>query len=570
MKDSISSNQSTSGTYSSSLDDLTSLSSISSELTSLEPISSNQSTISSCNKSLLDEDKCNYMSSDSETLASPSFLINRELRQRLTMLSSDLDESDSKSDTLDTLSGNLSDMSDPSDEDNSSQSGIVKELYEHSIVHKTHDNLGEAEIANHLNNFEHLEGSDSESSTKSNLSAEESDNSSISVADDDPAREFKDLIKKQKVYLDNLQRELFRLQKMEQILSKLHKKSKMQKEMLNKIEICDNCEGICNSACQLPSNSKKAPDVVSKPENLHRNNYPLTDCESSNENEKEQCVNYNSSVKVKSDATTQTKPSEYTRENNIVNFPTKKERIHQIHDKVDQIIHKLYEATTMDDPDEPCHSIGVQTSNLIAPSQKLNRKMNKSACNFASSSTVDKSQKQAVYWTIPANEHKLDKSSTKFTNFLSNYHQTEVLYPGSSNLSLQQAFRERCSHILKNSESRVNRINIKSEMRKANTDCRFEQLDLMYKRDHDIIGNNGPDKVKVIKPRKMFTEKEMRKQTERLYSHLPEIKKLKEEKMKQQNGKTNRLVAKIFSQRLKSNAVHGKVTFPLTQKLTQI
>ena len=109
---------------------------------------------------------------------------------------------------------------------------------------------------------------------------------------------------------------------------------------------------------------------------------------------------------------------------------------------------------------------------------------------------------------------------------------------------------------------------MKSEIRK-----RMSQLHI------DTFANNLNSNGQVVQakiepkdsisahPLNVLTEKEMRRQTEKRYSNLSEVKKRIEDKKREQNLKTFRLMSRLFSNRLRKKALQGQTNLPITQTI---
>ena len=66
--------------------------------------------------------------------------------------------------------------------------------------------------------------------------------------------------------------------------------------------------------------------------------------------------------------------------------------------------------------------------------------------------------------------------------------------------------------------------------------------------------------------RRVFTHREMRAQTEKVYRKLPEVKAQTVTAKREDDARRRKLMADIFKQRLKENAIRGKLNWPITSQ----
>ena len=143
------------------------------------------------------------------------------------------------------------------------------------------------------------------------------------------------------------------------------------------------------------------------------------------------------------------------------------------------------------------------------------------------------------------------------------------LSSGDVNMSLQEAFER-------------NRLDVKERIKKRREDLQFkvrrrkELLDLLFKTkkhpymfppvdEDDLNRRKHQSKDLKVKMRRVFTHKEMRNQTERIYTKLPEVKEKEQEKELQDFKKTHQIMKTVFTKRVKQQTLRGKVDFPITQ-----
>jgi hypothetical protein len=142
-------------------------------------------------------------------------------------------------------------------------------------------------------------------------------------------------------------------------------------------------------------------------------------------------------------------------------------------------------------------------------------------------------------------------------------------------LSLQDAFKQRCSRVYKRSESRLNYISAKRNIRKQTAERRIatasNRLHLELERLSQDRGNANPAhsvaQVHLLEPKRVFTHKEMRRHTERIYSQLPEVRDKIKLKKKADNERVHRLMAQVYTTKVKQQTLRGRTDFPITKNL---
>ena len=204
------------------------------------------------------------------------------------------------------------------------------------------------------------------------------------------------------------------------------------------------------------------------------------------------------------------------------------------------------------------NSVGVQTTSISSEVHQIvtNNKIDQVP---QSHNQPQRSSKfQSSYWCIsPPRKDQFRFSYQSDTK-------KSLMHP----ISLQQALEQSCPQILKRSKARTGQIQMKSEIRK-----RMSQLHI------DTFANNLNSNGQVVEakiepkdsisahPLNVLTEKEMRRQTEKRYSNLSEVKKRIEDKKREHNLKTFRLMSRLFSNRLRKKALQGQTNLPITQTI---
>lgn len=129
-------------------------------------------------------------------------------------------------------------------------------------------------------------------------------------------------------------------------------------------------------------------------------------------------------------------------------------------------------------------------------------------------------------------------------------------------VSLQEAFHRNCGHIIKHSQSRLMKIAKLADIRQKQTALALEKAQLTS--ELNSIHRIEP-RLKIEEKVKPLTHEEMREQTEKIYKKLPEVVEKKEKKKRDQQYKTNRLMAQIYNKKLQEQVLKGKVSWTITQ-----
>jgi hypothetical protein len=135
----------------------------------------------------------------------------------------------------------------------------------------------------------------------------------------------------------------------------------------------------------------------------------------------------------------------------------------------------------------------------------------------------------------------------------------------SDSLSLQEAFRLKCALIARRSERRVNEIHVKATVRERTAQERYAEAAEIYSKWEEgrVVACSVPKQAIHVPRKRVFTQREMRLQTQRIYGSLPEVKEKRQRQKREEQEKTHRLMASIYTNRLKQNALKGRVTWPL-------
>lgn len=146
---------------------------------------------------------------------------------------------------------------------------------------------------------------------------------------------------------------------------------------------------------------------------------------------------------------------------------------------------------------------------------------------------------------------------------------------------LPQIFEKKCKHLKERSKKRaeiittkamVRKLTSEERLRRAVAECVRENREREARRDdgikwsqstpYDYTVKNG------IKMKRIFTHKQMRDQTERMYVKLPEVVQREKEMKKEESKRVHRVMKQVFNHQMKRSISHGQLNFPITQNFT--
>lgn len=131
--------------------------------------------------------------------------------------------------------------------------------------------------------------------------------------------------------------------------------------------------------------------------------------------------------------------------------------------------------------------------------------------------------------------------------------------------SLQAAFAARCGRLIERLEARQSQVAVLAEQRRKQQPAAGQaQLQGRIQEQRHLLGLRGGGLLK-----KTFTHKEMREQTERVYQKLPEVVDTKTRLRREQQYRTNRLMAQLYNKALQEKALRGCVNFAINKPLTR-
>lgn len=152
---------------------------------------------------------------------------------------------------------------------------------------------------------------------------------------------------------------------------------------------------------------------------------------------------------------------------------------------------------------------------------------------------------------------------------------------------LQDAFDLNCHQIKLRSSMRIQKIKDNAELRMKTAEQRRDEIAQTFfmkskiqtdQRNNKVLKGNlktrkcDPDhngdypRPLSFTTRNVFTHREMRAQTEKIYRKLPEVRAQRVNVKREDDAKRRRMMANIFKQRLKENAIRGKLNWPITSQ----
>lgn len=140
-------------------------------------------------------------------------------------------------------------------------------------------------------------------------------------------------------------------------------------------------------------------------------------------------------------------------------------------------------------------------------------------------------------------------------------------------VSLQEAFEQLCGDFKQRSTRRSEVIRRRGEVRRiahaALTEARDGQQGWAYRlmqRQEESSNIRRPVlPCQPFKEKRIFTHKEMRSQTERIYRNLPEVREREREVRKEMLKHTHDIMKHVFTNKVQQQSLRGRVHFPITQ-----
>ncbi|KAI1280513.1 hypothetical protein HDE_13802 [Halotydeus destructor] len=199
-------------------------------------------------------------------------------------------------------------------------------------------------------------------------------------------------------------------------------------------------------------------------------------------------------------------------------------------------------------------------------------------------SLPESEQKEAKAWFIPFDVKRSRRannvSKQKDVHWFDMKGDDSDLF-NFATVSLQDAFKQRCRHLMRKSQKRAQYIRSRTQVRKMTAERRLNTMLHIYEanrvreevekaRTRRSVQRSVDDYEEPFRLRRIFTHKEMREQTERIYRQLPEVVEKAKLKKKAEEEKTNRLMAQIYTHRVKQNTLKGKTDFPITKHMVYV
>lgn len=367
-----------------------------------------------------------------------------------------------------------------------------------------------------------------------------------SSPNDDQRIRFKQLVARQRDYLKCLQKELKRLEKMEDIFAKIHQKNK-EKVAFNKNTVGSNI--LINSDSHTNTNISTITPSSSK----SKDSKFIT--LGSDKSTTTQTLSSKSSIRFSSsspsDAYTSSPSDQIITQREILTTKPSFSKFHDDH---------LEQRTKATKPKSIPYHRGLEKAHVVVKSQKENISPKKSRQNAMRKKEVKSVATQTINMDVKNDKkvnHNEDIKKCWFIPLKSHIKSVEPL---------QAAFKKNCQKMIANSQKRVNQIYAIKILRKRSREQMTGTLKDFEDRLRMVIKpdpNEIISKTRSVKIKRVFSHKEMRNQAKMKYTMLPEVKARKEQQKKELNMKRNRLISQIFTNRLKQNALKGKVSWPL-------
>nr|XP_027205745.1 uncharacterized protein LOC113799329 [Dermatophagoides pteronyssinus] len=222
----------------------------------------------------------------------------------------------------------------------------------------------------------------------------------------------------------------------------------------------------------------------------------------------------------------------------------------------------------------------LQTS--ISMIQKINRQINKQ--NMANDNDYDddmtnKSVQTSFVFVEKTVKHddnfecpNLNRSLSWFLYFVDD--ENYRIYDTQS-FNLSEIFEQKQHRFIHRSLMRSLRIKDNGRLRIETAQQRKDEIVQVFllTKSHNTNDECLKQKSSTSRPlppinRRVFTHQQMRKQTEKLYRKLPESKNCRknEQRFNEDDAKKRRMMAQIFKQKLKDNAVRGRLNWPITSQ----
>lgn len=137
--------------------------------------------------------------------------------------------------------------------------------------------------------------------------------------------------------------------------------------------------------------------------------------------------------------------------------------------------------------------------------------------------------------------------------------------------SLQQAFDEKCADLKAKSMKRSELIRGRGEVRRMAHEALIEDRDGQQGWAYRLLQHEPRPLTRTIPTprsvpvRRVFTHREMRSQTERIYRNLPEVRQREKDARKEVLKQTHDIMKHVFTNKVQRENLKGRVHFPITQ-----
>ena len=139
-------------------------------------------------------------------------------------------------------------------------------------------------------------------------------------------------------------------------------------------------------------------------------------------------------------------------------------------------------------------------------------------------------------------------------------------------LNIQRIFQQKCSKLIERSQKRCEYINTKAMLRKVSAERKLADDQYAARIQSSVLRNKSPEskpyhpfRPNEVKVKRVFTHREMRHQTEKRYTKLPEVKQKIEQKKTEDFRRLHRIMKDVFTEKVKRETLKGRMHFPITQ-----
>ncbi|CAN7938908.1 unnamed protein product [Ixodes hexagonus] len=217
---------------------------------------------------------------------------------------------------------------------------------------------------------------------------------------------------------------------------------------------------------------------------------------------------------------------------------------------------------------EDNYSVGVQTSSSLLESERertakeryfvsmgVATAKKKQRAGLSPFTKRSRTRRPGVAWVVPLETAPCPESLPSEAPAKSNHVQAD------EDLSLQAAFAAHCGHLIQRFQTRQLQVATLAKRRQHH-----QQPPMLM---HFVTKNHVQAQQMAFRglnqPRRTFSHREMRDQTEKVYQKLPEVVDKSKKVHREQQYRTNRLMAQIYNKAIQEKALKGHVNFAINR-----